>query len=255
MNVHVDKSKLSLNGKLLQYNSLLGYRYNCLCIKTNKQALIPIEVKVGKVDYPIEKVAQVAIIDDEHYLIAPSDQGLIIPICQAFAETLPQLKQEVVNAIDNPYTTEESRNEVQAMLNVYKEQTGEDIVLPENIILTTPEVNDDMKDMLEQSVDGLKKQCQVLYQKELTEVKVKLGEVLVNENPEELKKGNEILDKEHDKMWEDVENITNEILQAIAEANRRYHEREEEKERAKHNGLSEEEDKAVHSMKLGSYEE
>lgn len=256
MNVHVDQVKLSLTGKLMQYNNLLDFRYKSMCVKANPDALLPIEVQVGKVDYPLEKVTQVAIIDDEHYLIAPSDQSLIIPICQAFAQTLPQLRQEVIDPMNNPYSKEETRNQVRGMLKVYKEQTGEDLKLPENVILTTPEVSDDMKDILNRSVDSLKKQCEVLYNKELNKMKEELAKALFNEAPEELKKGNDELDKEYKSQWNEVEKITAEMKEDIDKANQRYHERTEVKNRAERNGLSVEDERAIHSMKLGgSYEE
>lgn len=255
MNVKVDQIKLAMQGKLLQYYSLLDFRYKSLCVKTNQEALLPIEVTVGKIEYPLEKVAQVAIIDDEHYLVAPPEQSLILPICEAFAKILPQLSQEVIDPMDNPYSSEEARNQVKGMLKIYKDQTGEDLKLPDNIILTTPEVNDDMKDVLDNSVKSLKSQCEVLYKKELKAMKVDLAKALAKEDPEELKKGNDELDKEYEKLWNEVEKITTEEIRIIEEANQRYHQREEARLRAQHNGLSEADDKVVHSMKLGDYEE
>lgn len=255
MNVKVDQTKLAMQGKLLQYSNLLDFRYKCLCVKTNAEALLPVEVTIGKIDYPLEKVTQVAIIDDEHYLIAPSEQPLIIPICEAFAKTLPQLTQKVIDPMDNPYSSDEARNQVKGMLKLYKDQTGEDMVLPKNIILTTPEVNDDMKDVLDNSVKSLKSQCEVLYKKELALMKSQLAKALAKENPEELKKGNDELDKEYEKLWNEVEKITTEEIRIIEEANQRYHQRENERKRTENDGLSEEDEKVIHSMKIGSFEE
>lgn len=249
MNVKVDQIKTSMRGKLMPYSSMLDYRYKNLCVKTSTEALLPIEVKVDNRELPLEQCAKSGIVDDEHFMIAPTDQALVTPVCQAFLETHPQLKQDLYNPVDNPYISQATREKLRNDIRLFKEMTSEDLVLPQVLILTTPEVNDDEKDALNNTVDVLKKQCEVLYKKEYTRFKTELQAALVKSNPDEINSANKELDDEYNKLWQDVEKYTMEERQAIEEANQRYHERQEAMQE------KEKDQEVYQSMKLGEFEE
>lgn len=255
MNVYVDKVKTAMRARLIPYGVMLDYQYKNLCVKTSTEALLPVEVEVGNVAQPLEKVAQVGIVDDEHFQIAPQDASYITAICAGFFKTHPQLKQEVIDPLNSPFASEETKAKVRELNDMMGEQIGEQPSMPQLIILTTPEVNDNMKKLLLESVDVMLKQCEVLYQKELTEAKAKVAYALSEQDPLDLKQANKELDEEYDKHWSGVEDCTKQMRQDIEDANKRYHERHHQEEFKEHGGMSAEDDAKVHSMKFGEYEE
>lgn len=255
MNVYVDQVKTAMRARLIPFGVMLDYQYKNLCVKTSSEALLPVEVEVGKTAMPLEKVAQVGIVDDEHYQIAPIETSYVTPICTAFFKTHPQLKQEVVEPLSSPFVSEETKAKVREMNEDFMQQIGEMPLMPNLIILTTPEVDDNMKKMLLQSVDVLLKQCEVLYKKELTEAKAKVAYALSQLDPLELKNANEELDKEYETHWKSVEDYTEQERQAIEEANKRYHDRHLQEELKEHHGVKAEDESKVFSMKFGEYEE
>lgn len=252
MNPYVDKMKMQMRTKLMQYATLLDFRYKNLCVETSSEALLPIEVTVGKNDYTIEQVAKSAIIDDEHYLIAPVSPSFLHPISKAFLKTHPQLKQEFYDPMDNPYSSDESKASLKMQKEMFREQMGEELTLPQILILTTPEVNDDTKDQLNKTVDALKEQCRALYEKELMKHKADLNVKMAQAKTDEIVKANQELDDEYKKLWRDAEMCTEEERQIIVKANQRYHDRQKQNE---HDETMDEDFIKSHSMKFGVYEE
>lgn len=255
MNAYLDQVKMAMRAKLMPYGGLLDYRYKNLCVKTSTEALLSVEVEIGKDEFPLEKVAKAGIIDDEHFMVMPNDNSLQTAICKAFAKTHPQLKQELYDVLDNPYLEEEYKAKIRKQTELFKEQTGEDLPLPPALILITPEINDDAKKILNNTVDTLKNQCEVLYKKEYTKFKTELNSVMAKAKPEELINANRELDNEYNKLWKDVEGYTEAEREAIEKANERYHQRELQKEREENNGYTDEDAKKVQSMRFGEYEE
>lgn len=255
MNVKVDQIKMSMRGKLMPYSAMLDYRYKNLCVKTSTEALLPVEVKFGEKELPLEDVAKAGIIDDEHFMIAPTNIGYVTAVCQAFIETHPQLKQELFDPVENPYISQASREKIRNQKQIFREQMNEELILPQVLILTTPEVDDDSKDALNNTVDVLKKQCEVLYKKEYTRFKTELQAALVKSSPDEINSANKELDDEYNKLWQDVEKYTMEECQAIEEANQRYHERKMQRESEANNHMNESDFQKSQTMKFGEYEE
>lgn len=252
MNVILDNTKMAMRAKLMPYAGMLDYRYKNLCVKTSKEALLPIEVKLGDNEMPLENCAKSGIIDEEHFMIAPLKQELVIPVCQAFLETHPQLKQDLYNQLDNPYISAATKNKLRNDMELFKEQTGEVLVLPQVLILTTPEVNDDEKKMLNDTVDVLKKQCEVIFSKEYAKFKSDMNAQMARSKPEELLAANKELDNEYQALWKTVEDYTMQERMTIEQANERYHQR-----KASQEGESEDNEntKVYQSMKFGEYEE
>lgn len=255
MNIYLDQVKTAMRAKLIPYGVMLDYQYKNLCVKTSTEALLPIEVKKNNTEVTLEAVAKVGIVDDEHFQIAPFDASFTTAICEGIFKTHPQLKQEVIDPLDSPYASEETKAKVRELNKMMSEQIGEQPSTLQLIILTTPEVNDKMKKLLLESVDMMLKQCEVLFQKELTEAKANIAYAMSEQDPQDLKKANDELNEEYGKHWGSVQESTEQIRQDIEEANKRYHERHHQEEFKEHGGMSAEEDAKVHSMKFGEYEE
>lgn len=255
MNIHLDKAKAAMRAKMTSYSAMLDYRYKNLCVKTTTEALLPIQVERGNAEVPLEAVAKAVIVDDEHYMILPNSVGLESAICYAFMKTHPQLRQEVYDAMHNPYADESIRASVTREKEMFRERTGEDLLLPNVLILTTPEVNDDARNVLDKSVDALRTSCEVLCRREYSQYKSEMNIAMASDKPEDIKSANEDYDAEYDKLWQDVEKITDEEHQVIEEANKRYHQRKLAKQNERNNGHTDEESKVLHSMKFGEYEE
>lgn len=251
MNPYADQAKMALRAKLMPIGALLDYRYKNLCVKTSPEALLPVEVNVAEKTLNLEQCAKSGIIDDEHYQIAPLNLSLVTPVCSAFMMAHPMLLQKLYDPLECPYIPEAQRNELKRQKEMFREQMGEELVLPEILILTTPEVDDDTKDSLNGMVDALYKQCEVLYKKEHVRVAAEMNAALARKDASEVREANKALDSEYDSLWRDVEKATDEERQAIEEANQRYHERKQQS----NNGLSEEEAEKVFSMKFGEFEE
>lgn len=248
MNPITDKYKTMLDGKLLTYASLLDFRYKCLCVKTSPEALLPIEVSTSEGDMPLEKIAKIGIMDDEHYLIAPLSQDMLTPICKAFLSRYPQLKQELKDLNLSENIDPETRDEYEATKMILKQQTGEDLPPIRVLELTTPEVDDDMKKQLDQSVDALKQMCKAKFQTELANCKAETSRALARD-PQELQKANNELDIIYNKDWNIVEHYSQKEKEDIADANNRYNQRKLEKLKEKDPlaGMSENDRKAAYT--------
>lgn len=246
MNPITDKHTTKLRGLLLTYASLLDFRYKCLCVNATPEALLPIEIKTTQGDIALEKVCQIGIMDDEHYLVAPISQDMLIPIAQAFMKRYPQLRQEFVDMELTDNIDPEEREQYEEAKRMVKEQTGEDLPPLRMLQLTTPEINDDMKKQLDISVDTLEKMCKAKFKEELTKCKANAAKDLAN-FPEKIDIANKELDNTYNECWELVQGYTMQEKEIIAEANKRYHQREEKKQEEKdHNaGMSEQDKKAV----------
>lgn len=255
MNPYADQAKMALRAKLMPYGALLDYRYKNLCVKTSTEALLPVEVEVDETSMTLEQCAKSSIVDDEHFLIAPLTLSLVLPVCNAFLETHPMLLQKLYDPQECPYIPAAQRNELKRQKELFFEQMGEELVLPEVLVLTTPEVDDDTKDHLNNMVDVLYKQCEVLYKKEYTRISADMNAQLARKDISAIRDANKALDSEYESLWRDIEKYTQEERQAIEEANQRYRERKQERERQENGGLSEEEEMKIHSMKLGEFEE
>lgn len=235
MNVIADKYKTGMRNKLSMYSSLLDFRYKNLCVKTNQEALLPIEIKTKNRDLPLEEVAQIGIMDDEHFLVAPTTPNMLQPICQAFLTTHPQLKQEIILLDQQEDLDPETKAVIEMNKEIMKEQTGEELPPLQALLLTTPEVNDNLKDRLDDAVSVLKKQCEVKYQKELLDNKKRMAISMTGAAPKDLDNANKELDQMYDQCWQIVEELTAAELADIADANRLYHLREEERNRVEVN--------------------
>lgn len=245
----LDQVKMAMNAKLMPYGALLDYRYKNLCVKTSTEALLAIEVRINNSELPLEDCAKAGIVDDEHFMIAPASQELVNPVCQAFLQCHPQLKQELYTPTSNPYISEATRNKIKRDMEIFKEQTGEDLVLPQILILTTPEIDDNQKDVMNKSVDALEKQCEVLYKKEYAKFKAELSAKLADKDVRTAEECEKAFDNEYQKLWMDVEKYTEEERMAIDEANQRYHNRKEG------NNNNSNAPEVYQTMKMGEYEE
>lgn len=225
MNQIIDSHANQLQSKLSTYASLLAYRYKCLCVKTSPEALLPIEVQTAEGDLPLDEVAKVVIMDEEHFLIAPMSQEYLDPICQAFLKNYPQLKQKMIDLDVSDNIDPEIREEYESAKEMFKQQTGEVITSLKILQLTTPDINDDVKDQLDKSVDVLYNQAKVRFRKELEEQKVKLLKALSQKYPRDVEEGNRKLDQTHEQVWRIVEDYTQEIHSDIADENFKYNER------------------------------
>lgn len=247
MNQIIDSCASQLQSKLSTIASLLAYRYKCLCVKTSPEALLPIEVKTSKGDLPLEQVSKIGIMDEEHFLIAPLVQDILPNICEAFLMHYPQLKQELLDLDVSSNIDPEIREEYESAKEMLKQQTGEDMPPVRMLQLTTPDINDDIKDQLDKSVDVLYNQTKVRFRKELEEQKVKLLKSLSQKYPKDVEEGNRKLDQTHVQIWRIVEDYTQEIHSDIADENFKYNERQKAKEAASdpQAAMSEEDKKAA----------
>lgn len=229
MNPISDKYQASLRDKLGMYASLLDYRYKNLCIKTHPEALLPIEVNTKMGETKLEEVAIAGIMDDEHFLVVPKEQRDMMQVCHAFLMAHPQLKQEIIELDKSEDLDPETKSDIETHREIMKAQTGEDLPPINGLLLTTPEINDNMKDQMDKAVDALEKQCEVKFQAELIDHKTRMAISMAGAEPEELDKANSDLDDMYDKCWEIVEDLGIEMHNEIANANELYHEREKEK--------------------------
>ncbi|MBQ6202063.1 MAG: ribosome recycling factor [Prevotella sp.] len=174
-----------LDSKLGGYAALLNYRYLNLCVKAEPVALLPvvIEDKDGDTQH-VEDVARTMLINQYQFEVIPMDQDMVFNICKGFLTHHPEFKQDVV------ISTEDHK--------LYR-----DIENEKHIILTVPEVNEDRRDFLLESVKMLYDQCKVQVDKTNAAYAAKLAAKVVGQ-PEDVVEESKNKLEESQQMYSDM---------------------------------------------------
>lgn len=166
--------------KLSGYLGLFSYRLMNLCVKAEPASLLSVELKSGDTSFGLESLADVGQTDEYHFVIIPKDRSLVSDIVKGIVKVHPEFKYEIKRMDQNTVDDDEEAD-------VY-------------LYISMPEVNEDRKDALKDSVnvlyDECKLKCDLTFDKYLEEISAKLISAPENEK----KEGKEQLEKLHDQI-------------------------------------------------------
>ena len=193
-----------LESKLAGYAALLNYRYLNLCVKAEPVALLPvvIEDKDGDTQH-IEDVARTMLINQYQFEVIPMDQDMVFNICKGFLTHHPEFKQEVVVSAEDHKLYQDIENE-------------------KHIILTVPEVNEDRRDFLLESVKMLYDQCKVQVDKTNAAYAAKLAAKVVGQSEEVIEESKNKLEESQQMYSKMIDKYLSAKQEEIEEAYQRY---------------------------------
>lgn len=190
MNIYVASAIAGLKEKLNAYVSLLNYRFINLCVKADVASLLAVTVTADK-EYNIEDAAQIATPDDYKLDVYPKMIDYQQPIIDGIFEIHPEFKLEIqqVEYSDDPrdkhllYTMPEVNKDRYDLLNntakVFYEECNFDIdkecalhtaSLPELAGKMPIEDINEIKEVLEHTINEYHDKTKELYQEKLIEI-------------------------------------------------------------------------------------
>lgn len=216
--------------KLSGYLGLFSYQLMNLCVKAEPASLLSIEIKEGKLTIGLEKIAEVGLADDYHFVIFPKERNMVAGIVKGIVKAHPEFKYEI-KKID-PESSDEDEE-----ADVY-------------LYISMPEVNKERRDFMNDAVDILyndcKTKCDITYNKYLGEISAKLAVA-----PEaEKKEGKEQLEQLNDQVKEIMEGYKERKLKEIQGGYESYLQEEEEKQKQQKNEEKAQNKTAGMSMRL-----
>lgn len=190
MNIYVTSAIAGLKEKLNGYVALLNYRYTNLCVKAELGALLPVTVTADK-EYNLEEVAQVVLPTEYQLDVYPKVNDYLQPIIEGIFEVHPEFKLEIrqVEQSRNPldkhllYTMPEVNDERYNLLTntakVFYEECNLEIdkecalhtaALPELAGKLSVEDIDEIKQVLEHTINEYHDKTKELNQEKLIEI-------------------------------------------------------------------------------------
>lgn len=222
-------NKLSqLSEELKGYVGALNFRYMNLCVKAEEASMLPIQVPIEDELKNIEDVGFVGKKDGDDYsiYIVPKIQDDLRDIAKAAKVAHPEFIQETVKETVDP--GDGSSQEVSYLK------------------LTMPEVNDDRRDVLNQSVDTFYKMCKAQMEKAKTEADVQFAALSADMSPLEVDNMKQAVDEVNDMWVKKREEIHDEKLKEIEDAYNQWLTRQQT------SAQQQQEDDAAHNQNVGS---
>lgn len=215
--------------KMSGYVALFTYRLMNLCVKAEPASLLSIELKDGNQSIGLDVIAEVGQTDDFHFIIIPKDESFVKEIIKAIVKVHPEFQYEIKKVDENANEDDESES---------------------YLLVGMPVVNEDRRDVMNDSVsllyDECKTRCNLLFDKYLAEINAKL--LLAKDD--EKKEGKEALEKLHSQINEMMDGYKERKLAEIEEGYQRYLNEKEEGEREKESREKAHGKTAGKSMKL-----
>ena len=196
--------------KMSGYLGLFLYRLMNLCVKAEPASLLSVDIQEGDTSFGLENFAQVAQKDDYHFIIMPKDRGLTSEIVKAIVRAHPEFKYEIKKA-------DEKSNDDDEEAEVYIE-------------VAMPEVNEDRRDLMNDTVDLLYKDCKTHCDLVFDKYTVEIGAKLMQATEEEKKEGKEQLQDLHYKIQEMMDGYKDRKLKEIEDGYQMYLSERQEKE-------------------------
>ena len=223
-------NKLSqLSEELKGYVGALNYRYMNLCVKAEEAYMLPIQVPIDDQLKNIEDVGFVGKKDGDDYsiYIVPKIQDDLLDIAKATKVAHPEFIQEIVKETVDP--GDGSGNQEVSYLK-----------------LTMPEVNDDRRDVLNQSVDTFYKMCKADMEKAKMEADVQFAALSADISPLEVDNMKQAVDEVNDMWINKREGIHDDKLKEIEDAYNQWLTHQQTSAQKK------QEDDAAHNQNVGS---
>jgi len=223
-------NKLSqLSEELKGYVGALNYRYMNLCVKAEEASMLPIKVPIEDELKNIEDVGYVGkkADDDFSIYIVPKIQDDLLDIAKATKVAHPEFIQEIVKETVDP--GDGSGNQEVSYLK-----------------LTMPEVNDDRRDVLNQSVDTFYKMCKADMEKAKMEADVQFAALSADISPLEVDNMKQAVDEVNDMWINKREGIHDDKLKEIEDAYNQWLTHQQT------SALKKQEDDAAHNQNVGS---
>ena len=203
----------AMEDKLSGYVSIANYRYMNLCVKAEEVSLLSVRVNIEGEEKNIEDVAQVSKKGDYQFVAIPNYSEDLMLLAQGIAMQHPEFKQEF-----------DAEN-----VEVGDGEGNPQTVKVKMLILTMPEVDDDRYDVLKKAVDAAYDECKVDMEAIVSQTKTQITPLLAGEEPADVKRVKDGIDKA-EKTWNDrCENFHNEKLKEIEEAHNKWKAKQAEK--------------------------
>ena len=204
MNIYVASAIAGLKEKLNAYVSLMNYRFINLCVKAEVGSLLPVTVTADK-EYNLEDVAQIATPDEYQLDVYPKMTDYLQPIIDGIFDVHPEFKLEIqqVEYSDDPkdkhlvYTMPEVNKDRYDLLTntakVFYEECNLEIdkecalhtaSLPELAGKMPVEDLDEIKEVLEHTINEYHDKTKELYQEKLIEIEEAYQRYLANQKGE-----------------------------------------------------------------------
>ena len=209
MNIYVASAIAGLKEKLNAYVSLMNYRFINLCVKAEVGSLLPVTVITDK-ECNLEDVAQIATPDEYHLDVYPTMSDYLQPIIDGIFDVHPEFKMEIqqVEYSDDKrdkhllYTMPEVNNErydlltstakgfyEECNLEIDKECALHTASLPELAGKMPIEDINEIKDVLDHTINEYHDKTKELYQEKLIEIEEAYQRYLANQKGESLSDG------------------------------------------------------------------
>lgn len=217
-----------LEQKLSGLISLLDYRYGNICVKATPVALLPVKVELEDGVFNFEDAADVVMVEEDPYVmqIFPKDENNIFLVGKGIAIAHPEFKQEI------------KRYELESETEL------------KYILLTMPEVDENRKKVMRESVKLLYDDCKVRMEAYLTMATASTMKEMPGEPSEEIEAAKKELEKKHDEYIEMCDALHDDKEQEIEDAYNEYMERQNEAKQASAIEKDENDPSLLTSLKL-----
>lgn len=203
----------AMEDKLSGYVSIANYRYMNLCVKAEEVSLLSVRVNIDGEEKNIEEVAQVSKKGDYQFIAVPNFQEDLLPLAEGIAMQYPEFKQD--------FDIE--------MVDVKDGEGNPHSVKVKYLLLTMPEVNDERYDVLKTSADAVYNECKTDMEAIVSQTKAQLTPLLADEEPGDVKRVKDSVDKAEKTWGGHRETFHNEKLKEIEEAHNRWKAKQAEK--------------------------
>ena len=224
---------------LSNFVAMFNFRMKDLCVKAEEVALLSVKVQVEGEMQNLEKCTTIGKKDDYNFMIFPNYDEDMPALQQGLFRAHPEFKQKIesmtidVLGKDNKTTEKEARY----------------------VLVTMPKVDDDRYDLLKNAVKAMHEECKTQMQNANTRADVKLAELTVGEDKENI----DLIKAKRDELnaqWNGKrEELYNEKLQEIEDAHNKWlaekaeHDLQQEEERAARG------EEVTYSMRMGQQDE
>ena len=187
------------------YLTLFNYRMMNFCVKADPVALLPVTVSFYDSEYNLEEVARIQKPNDFQLEVFPKSQAYLDEIAAGVFDVHPEFKVETITEKDS-----QGREE-------------------HHLLYTMPEVNNDRRDLLNNTVKTFYDECKAHIEECHTKYEAKFVEIL-SEQPSEFEAAkNAVSDIYHDAKKQ-AEKLYAAKCEEIEEGYQRYQKQEEEKQ-------------------------
>ena len=205
MNVYVRQEVQDFQDKMNGYLTLFNYRMMNFCVKADPVALLPVTVRFYDSEYNLEEVARIQKPNDFQLEVFPKSQAYLDEIAAGVFDVHPEFKVETITEKDS-----QGREE-------------------HHLLYTMPEVNNDRRDLLNNTVKTFYDECKAHIEECHTKYEAKFVEIL-SEQPSEFEAAkNAVSDIYHDAKKQ-AEKLYAAKCEEIEEGYQRYQKQEEEKQ-------------------------